>query len=87
LQNVAIGQVIEDAIIIVTSPFNDPAATIAFGTSTLPNAIFAPGDVLVGVNAVYIGLGDVFLAADNLVLTILPGASTTGAAILLYTLQ
>jgi len=79
------GSIIARAQISITTPFNDPAATLQFGTSASPSLVMAAAD------SVPSSIGDypknTFVtapASDTLQLTISPGASTQGAGILYY---
>lgn len=86
LQQVLAGQVVERCSILITTVFDDPAATVALGTTASPNLLFGPSDVTLTI------LGNTYDQAalfkfpinDFLQLIITPGTSTQGAGLLLY---
>jgi hypothetical protein len=85
LQQVGIESIIDAAWIRIDVPFDDPAAAIAFGTSTDPTAVLGPSDVTLTKIGQYINQAIVeFYVADILSLVIFAGASTQGSGLLVY---
>jgi hypothetical protein len=73
------------AVLLVETPFNDPSATIQFGTSGTPGLLLSAGDSKPNVVGQYESDALVVIpVGDLLILTLTPGASTQGAGILLY---
>lgn len=88
LQALVPGNLLDRAAILIETPFDDPAASVTLGTSTLPGLVFAPGDVDVTFPATYDDSALFpFNIPDLLVLSIHPGSSTQGSGILLYKLR
>lgn len=78
------GSVVEWAQIVITTPFDDGAATVELGTAADPDAIFTSAMTNIGVENVYdthvpLRIG----AGTSLQLTISPAASTAGAGYVL----
>ena len=88
LQAVTAGQIIDRAVLILTTAFDDPAATLQVGTTGTPSLILAPGEVDVSKNDQY-GTDVITTIAlnDILILTITPGVSTHGAGKLFYRIK
>ena len=87
LGSVAVGGNLSRFVLLVTTAFDDPTASIAFGTSSAPNMILAPGDIPLAFAEQYnCSSVTVFSLVDVLILSILSGASTQGAATLYYAL-
>jgi len=73
--------------LLVSTPFDDPTATIAFGTAGgSPNAFIGPADVDLTRAGQYDADPLVTVGPDMLKLTISPGASTQGECLLVYKL-
>lgn len=85
LRQVTAGQLIETAQVVIQEAFNDPSATVRFGTTASPGAIIGPTDTRPSVLGQYEN-DEVFnvVVPDNLILTITPGTSTQGSGLLLY---
>jgi hypothetical protein len=82
------GSIVARAQIQIATPFNDPAATILFGTSVTPNLIMGAGDSDPAVSNTYDQSSMVTIPAnDNLRITINPGASTQGTGVLYYEIR
>jgi hypothetical protein len=89
LQQVFPGQVLERCTILVTTPFDDPAASVTLGTTTVPTLVFAPGDTTLDVLGNSYDQSSLFdlPIVDFFQLTISPAASTQGAGLLLYKMR
>jgi hypothetical protein len=85
LQALAPGSVIDRAAILIETPFNGVGATIELGTAASPGLVFAVGEVDLGKVGTYDD-SELFptVVAELLILTITPGTSTQGSAILVY---
>ena len=84
--NLAPGNVIDVVEVTITTPFNDPAASISVGTVATPGLLLPPiSPVTLGT----FGNDENFKVAipEILRLTINPGASTQGAGYLLYLIR
>lgn len=88
LQSVLAGQIVNRAVIVITTPFDDPAATVKVGTTSTPALILGPGDTTASIADQYgnDALTD-FASNDIMILTISPGASTQGAGFLFYRIK
>jgi len=82
------GSIVTRAQIQIGTPFNDPAATLLFGTSATPNLIMAASNSDPDVSGTYDQPTMVTIPAnDKLQLTITPGTSTQGTGILYYEIR
>jgi hypothetical protein len=85
LQAVASGNVLVMARVVILSPFDDPAATCELGTSADPALSFATGESDLSSPGTYSSDACLsFNTADQLRLSIFPGASVSGSALLVY---
>ena len=85
LQAVLVGQIVNRAVVVITTPFNDPSASVQLGVTSTPGLILGVGDVSAGTADQY--GSDVlvdFASNDIMILTISPGASTQGSGLLFY---
>lgn len=88
LFNLSSGDEILNASVVVSTPFDDPTATLRVGTVADPDLIFAAGEV--PTNSV--GQATCFVAheistTEILRLLISPGLSTTGAGHVLFRIR
>lgn len=89
LQQVFPGQLLNRCAILLTTPFNDPAASVTLGTTTSPSLVMAAGEATLTI------LGNTydqsalfeFSIMDFFQLTISPGVATAGAGLLLYKMR
>jgi hypothetical protein len=82
------GSIVTRAQIQIATPFNDPAATVLFGTSATPNLIMGAGDSDPAAANTYDKPDMVTIPAnDKLQITISPGASTQGTGVLYYEIR
>jgi hypothetical protein len=82
---IAPGTVVYLSQLVIEVAFNDPTATVTFGTHANPSLFLGPTDSdpqLVGQYVSFDALGPA--APDSLILTITPGASTQGSGFILY---
>jgi hypothetical protein len=88
LQSVTAGQIIDTAVIMITTSFDDPDAYIYLGTATNPQLVFGSGESVISIPTQNIN-NEIFVVATNsqLILTISAGASTQGAGILFYRIK
>jgi hypothetical protein len=85
---VFVGQVLDRASLLITTAFNDAAATVQLGTSGTPGLIFGVADARPPFVGQYEHVALVqFAVNDVLQLLITPGASTLGAGILLFKIK
>jgi hypothetical protein len=76
----AAGDIIEEVEIVVTTAFDDPAATISVGTPASPSALFAPGDIDLSVVQEWGTDENLEIAVpDSLIMTISPAAASVGS--------
>ena len=74
--------------VAIEVPFDDPAATISVGTSADPSRFFGSGDADLGVVGQYESSWVYGITAvEYMILTVNPGTSTTGTAMLYYQLR
>lgn len=84
LLSVAAGGAVNRVALVITTAFNDGAATLQVGTLFSPALLLAAGDNVPGVLGQYESDAVVgFVTAQAVVLTIAPGASTQGAGFVL----
>lgn len=73
------------AAIVISTPFDDAAATLSLGTPGSPALVLGPSDSRPSVAGQYeTDLIATFAAADTLQLVISPGASTQGAGFVFF---
>jgi hypothetical protein len=88
LQAVAAGTLLNRADILITTAFDDPAATLRLGTAASPSLVLAAADNLPSRLGQYQTEAlTLFVAPDNLQLSISPAASTMGAGIVFFKLK
>jgi hypothetical protein len=76
------GDEITDAKVIITTPFNDPAAMLTLGQTSMAGNIFASNELDPTTVGTYEnGQGYPIAALDGVRLQVIPGASTQGAGI------
>jgi hypothetical protein len=81
----AAGSKFNTEALLIQTAFDDPAATISFGTSGSPGLLLGVGDSKPGVAGQYQSDAIVVIPAnDVLLLTVNPGASSQGAGLLFY---
>lgn len=81
------GTIVENARLLITTPFDGRGLALSFGTSTSPQLIMAPSDTNLAAAAgteFIIPQAFIVPVMDNLVLNLVLGGSTVGAATLLY---
>jgi len=82
------GETLYRADLLFETPFDDPLATVTFGTATSPSLVLGPTDSDPTVSDQYESLGLFpFTAPDTLLLTVTPAGATMGSGILLYELR
>lgn len=82
------GQILDRASLLITTAFDDLAATIQLGTSGTPGLIFGPTGAKPSVAGQYEHVALIpFAVNDVLQLLISPGASTQGAGFLLFKIK
>jgi hypothetical protein len=87
LQALPAGSAVNRAVVLVETPFNDPAATLRLGITGNLNAFISPADVTLSRAAQYQSDALVVInAVDMLIFTPSFGAATTGDGYLLYKL-
>lgn len=85
---VAAGQMLDRASLLITTPFDDLASSVQLGTSGTPGLIFGPTDARPAVVGQYEHVAlIIFPVNDLLQLSIVPGASTQGAGVLLFKIK
>ncbi len=88
LQAVAAGQTISRAQVVMTTPFDDPTATVNAGSTADQTAVLTTQDVDLQQDDQYESESIVvFGAVDYFNLYIAPGTSTQGAGVLYYWIQ
>lgn len=82
------GNVMTRAVIVIDTPFDDPAATVLLGTTTDPSLYLGASDSDPGVSGQY-GSEQVidFGLPDYLILTVQPNASSQGVGRLYYEMR
>lgn len=88
LQSVIAGARCTRVVVVITTPFDDPAATIAVGTAGNPSLLMSATDSNPAKAHQYDNpTVTVFSVNDTLQVAINPGASTQGAGFVLYQYQ
>lgn len=82
------GNVVTRAVIVIETPFDDPAASVLLGTTTDPSLYFNASDSDPSVSGQY-GSEQVLnvVLPDYLILTVQPSASSQGAGRLYYEMR
>lgn len=81
---IANGSTFNRAVVLVTTAFDDPSATLTLGPSGSPSALLAATDSKLSQLGQYESGALVVSAADFLQLTLNPGASTQGAGLIFW---
>ena len=85
LRQVFVGEAIENARIVIQTPFDDPRATLEVGTTETPGLLFGVPDVSLQTPGQYISQAEFeFGSGDYLMLIVNPGLSTQGSGVVLY---
>ena len=88
LQAVLAGQIIDRAVVVITTPFDDPSSSVYLGITASTGLILGAGDVTTDVADQYENAALFeFAANDFLELTITPATSTQGAGFLFYRIK
>jgi hypothetical protein len=81
---IAAGGAVNRCAVVITTAFDDPAAALSVGTPFSPALVLAAGDIDPSTTGQYeTDAVTVFASADELELTLSPGASTQGAGFVL----
>jgi len=76
--------VVSQVEVIITTPFNDVAATLRVGTQSNSSELVASSDVYPSQAGTYTTVpGRIYLSETHVVLTITPGSSYTGSGMLI----
>lgn len=81
---IAAGSVFNRAVVLVTTAFDDPSATLTLGPSGSPSALLSAGDSKLSQLGQYESGALVVEGPDFLQLTLNPGASTQGAGLIFW---
>lgn len=89
ITTVQANDVIEEVVLVIETPFDDPAATVQIGTFANPSLVFAAveTDVTLAGGQFSNPLNEVAPVADSLILTLSPAASTAGSGYILFRLR
>lgn len=85
LQTVVGGQIVDRAVVVITTPFDGVNPSVLVGTTGIPDLIFADGDIDCAAANQYSNENITsFSSNDIMTLTITPSGSTQGAGLLFY---